>query len=60
GDRFPVGYPVGIVKMIQHDPGKPFAVATAMPSALLDRSRHVLLVFTERKSSPSMGTDNRG
>ena len=49
GDRFPVGYPVGIVNKVDHDPGRPFAVVTATPSALLDRSRHVLLVFTEEK-----------
>lgn len=60
GDRFPVGYPVGVVKMIQHDPGKPFAVVTATPSALLDRSRHVLLVFSEKKSSSSVRADSRG
>ena len=49
GDRFPVGYPVGVVNHIEHDPGKPFAEVTATPSARLDRSRHVLLVFTEQK-----------
>jgi rod shape-determining protein MreC len=49
GNRFPVGYPVGIVNKVEHDPGRPFAIVTAVPSALLDRSRHVLLVFTEDK-----------
>ncbi|MCH7741043.1 MAG: rod shape-determining protein MreC [Proteobacteria bacterium] len=49
GNRFPVGYPVGIVDRVEHDPGRPFAVVTAIPSAALDRSRHVLLVFTEEK-----------
>ncbi len=47
GDRFPTGYPVGIVSALNYDPGRPFALATATPSALLDRSRHVLLVFSE-------------
>lgn len=47
GDRFPVGYPVGVVNKVEHNPGRPFAVVTALPSALLNRSRHVLLVFTE-------------
>lgn len=60
GDRFPVGYPVGIVKTIQHDPGKPFAVATATPSALLDRSRHVLLVFSEKRKLAEKRTSPRG
>jgi rod shape-determining protein MreC len=49
GDRFPVGYPVGTVDKIHHDPGKDFATATALPSALLNRTRHVLLVFTEEQ-----------
>lgn len=49
GGRFPVGYPVGVVNHVEHDPGKPFAKVTATPSARLDRSRHVLLVFTEHK-----------
>jgi len=47
GGRFPVGYPVGRVTQVIHDPGKPFAIVKAKPSALLDQSRHVLLVFTE-------------
>nr|WP_082849885.1 rod shape-determining protein MreC [Halioglobus sp. HI00S01] len=46
GGRFPVGYPVAVVDKIERDPGQPFAYITAMPSAALDRSRHVLLVFT--------------
>ncbi len=49
GGRFPVGYPVGIVNKVEHRGGKPFSSVTAIPSALLDRSRHVLLVFTEDK-----------
>lgn len=47
GNRFPVGYPVGVVNQVVHDPGKPFAKVTATPAAKLERSRHVLLVFTE-------------
>ncbi|MBV1876891.1 MAG: rod shape-determining protein MreC [Pseudomonadales bacterium] len=47
GGRFPVGYPVGTIKNIEFKPGKSFAVVTALPSGLLDRSRHVLLVFVE-------------
>jgi rod shape-determining protein MreC len=46
GQRFPVGYPVGTVTQVVHDPGQPFAIVKAKPSAHLDRSRHVLLVFT--------------
>ena len=46
GGRFPVGYPVAVVSEVERDPGQPFARILARPSAALDRSRHVLLVFT--------------
>lgn len=58
GDRFPVGYPVGVVDKVEHKPGKPFALATAIPSAQLDRSRHVLLVFTEERLSAATDSGN--
>lgn len=44
GGRFPFGYPVGIVQSVVRDPGDDFARVEAMPSAALDRSRHVLVV----------------
>lgn len=47
GGRFPAGYPVGRVAAIERDPGQPFMVVTVTPAAHLDRSRHLLLVFTE-------------
>lgn len=43
--RFPAGYPVAKVIAIQHDPSISFAKITAQPTALLDRSREVLLVW---------------
>jgi rod shape-determining protein MreC len=46
GGRFPVGYPVAVVSEVVRDPGQAFARIKATPSASLDRSRHVLLVFT--------------
>ena len=46
GGRFPVGYPVAVVSEVERDPGQAFARIMATPSAALDRSRHVLLVFT--------------
>jgi rod shape-determining protein MreC len=49
GNRFPVGYPVGVVDKVVYKPGKPFAEVLAKPNAQLDRSRHVLLVFTESR-----------
>ena len=45
GGRFPAGYPVGVVSSVVHDPGEPFATVTIEPTAQLDRSRNVLLVF---------------
>jgi rod shape-determining protein MreC len=46
GGRFPEGYPVATVTEIEIDPGQPFARVSARPNAALNRSRHVLLVFT--------------
>ncbi len=48
GGRFPVGYPVAEVVSVVHDPGQPFAEVEARPDAQLNRSRHVLLVFSGR------------
>jgi rod shape-determining protein MreC len=48
GGRFPEGYPVAVVKAVERDPGEAFARVLAVPSAALDRTRHVLLVFTAR------------
>ncbi len=45
GGRFPRGYPVGLVQSLVVDPRNPFAQVVVRPSALLDRSRHVLVVF---------------
>lgn len=50
GGRFPVGYPVAVVNEIERDPGQPFARIHAVPTATLDRSRHVLLVFTTNQT----------
>ncbi len=52
GGRFPVGYPVAVVTTVERDPGLAFARVHARPTAALDRSRHVLLVFTA-DSSPA-------
>lgn len=46
GGRFPEGYPVAVVREVERDTGEAFARVVAVPSAALDRSRHVLLVFT--------------
>jgi rod shape-determining protein MreC len=46
GGRFPMGYPVGTVSSIIQKPGEKFLQINVTPSAKLDRSRHLLLVFT--------------
>lgn len=45
GDLFPVGYPVGKVHKIQITPGKQFAQITVLPSAHLNQSHLVLLLW---------------
>lgn len=45
GGRFPPGYPVGVVSSVTVAPGKPFADILVAPTAQIDRSRNLLLVF---------------
>ena len=45
-ERFPPGYPVARVKTVRQDPDNPFTTVIAEPTARLDRSREVLLVWT--------------
>lgn len=47
GGRYPRGYPVATVTRVDNIPGKSFAQVMAEPSARLDRSRHLLLVFSQ-------------
>ena len=54
GGRFPVGYPVAVVNEVTIDPGQSFATVRAQPNAALNRSRHVLLVFSQRREEPSL------
>ena len=46
GQRFPEGYPVGTVEYVKKDPGESFLTVAVKPSASLDRSRFLLLVFS--------------
>lgn len=48
GGRFPFGYPVATVTLVNHDAGKPFARVQAQPLAKLDRIRHVLILMREQ------------
>jgi len=53
GGRFPSGYPVGVVHDISRVPGEPFAKVTIIPSAQLEKSREVLLVWPETSAESS-------
>ncbi|WP_271195537.1 rod shape-determining protein MreC [Pseudomonas turukhanskensis] len=58
GQRFPAGYPVAVVKEVVHDSGQPFAIVRAVPTAALNRSRYVLLVFTDTRTPEQRATDS--
>lgn len=49
--RFPAGYPVARVKTVRQDPDNPFTTVLAEPTARLDRSREVLLVWNLNETS---------
>ena len=51
GGLYPVGYPVGTVIRIASVPGESFLKIDVDPSAEIDRSRHLLLVFNSRDSA---------
>ncbi|MBA1201811.1 rod shape-determining protein MreC [Pseudomonas capeferrum] len=57
GQRFPAGYPVATVNEVIHDSGQPFAIVRAIPTAALNRSRYMLLVFTDSRSAEQRATD---
>ncbi len=51
GGRFPPGYPVGSVLSIEKIEGKEFLEINVQPAAEIDRSKHLLLVFTSQDGS---------
>lgn len=55
---FPPGYPVAKVTSVGQDPGRPFAYVIATPSAHLERSREVLLVWTGSQIPKPAGRDD--
>ncbi|MCQ4346098.1 rod shape-determining protein MreC [Pseudomonas stutzeri] len=57
GQRFPAGYPVATVKEVIHDSGQPFAVVRAVPTARLNRSRYLLLVFSDQRTPEQRAMD---
>ena len=50
GGRFPRGYPVGEVQSVVPDASRIVAVANVAPSALLDRTRHLLVILSNVES----------
>ncbi len=52
GDTFPQGYPVAVVDNFTPQPNKPFANIYATPSADLDRSRELLIVWADSTPVP--------
>ncbi|TWH76733.1 rod shape-determining protein MreC [Azomonas agilis] len=58
GQRFPAGYPVATVTEVIRDTGQPFAVVRAIPTAALNRSRYLLLVFSDRRTPEERATDS--
>ena len=57
GQRFPAGYPVATVKEVIHDSGQPFAIVRAVPTAALNRSRYLLLVFSDTRTPEERAND---
>lgn len=57
GQRFPAGYPVATVKEVIHDSGQPFAIVRAVPTAALNRSRYLLLVFSDSRTAEERAND---
>lgn len=57
GQRFPAGYPVATVREVIHDSGQPFAIVRAVPTAALNRSRYLLLVFSDNRTPEERAND---
>ncbi|VVP76894.1 hypothetical protein PS910_01583 [Pseudomonas fluorescens] len=57
GQRFPAGYPVATVNEVIHDSGQPFAIVRAIPTAALNRSRYLLLVFSDSRTPEQRAAD---
>lgn len=59
GDAFPAGYPVARVTRVERRPGEPFARVEAEPTAALNRTRQVLLVWQggeAESAAPALAT----
>jgi len=69
GGRFPRGYPVAEVSRISKEPGEPFITIEATPTAKLNQSRMLLVVFqalvpesqrSENRLEPAEGVTGAG
>lgn len=58
GGRFPRDYPVARITEVKKDPTKRYAIVTAEPIALLERSREVLLVWPAEKELRDVANQN--
>ncbi len=54
GGRFPAGYPVGVVHSVIVEPTSTYAEVLVRPSASLDRSRHLLVIFKPQTETDSL------
>jgi len=57
GQRFPSGYPVAQVTEVVHGSGQPFAIVRAVPTAMLNRSRYLMLVFSDSRTPEERAAD---
>ncbi|MHB0765187.1 rod shape-determining protein MreC [Stutzerimonas sp. NM35] len=57
GQRFPSGYPVAQVTEVVRGSGQPFSIVRATPTAMLNRSRYLLLVFSDSRTPEERATD---
>jgi rod shape-determining protein MreC len=48
---------VATVKEVIHDSGQPFAIVRAVPTAALNRSRYLLLVFSDNRTPEERAND---
>ncbi len=58
GGRFPYGYPVAVVDNFNPQSDKPFASVSATPKAQLDKTRELLIVWSDSKPVPLTENQN--
>jgi rod shape-determining protein MreC len=60
GQKFPQGYPVAVVTSVTYERDRPFAVVQAQPTALLNQTRQLLLVWSDetRRAPPQFVNGN--